>query len=332
MYYLKETKRNYLFDNLKVLLIFLVVFGHSLENYIDKNTILRSIYFFIFMFHMPLFIYVSGYFSKTIGNCRKNAVVDLLIPFVFFNIVWYASIGNFNFPIYYAGWTLWYLLSLFFWRFFLKDIIKIKWVLGLSIVLGLSVGALDKYMDLLSFSRTFAFLPFFLLGYYSNKTIINKINKFSKIISILGLISIGSFAFLINKYEIIDYKFLYMSQSYKSFGLGIFQGVLLRALFYILALVISIFIINLISIKKMNLSKLGGKTLIIYLGHIYLIRLFYNLLPGFNSTIDDLISIIIISIIICAILSMPTFFNLYNYYFGKINYYINTILVKLRLQ
>ena len=183
---MKKRKRNYLFDNLKVLLIFLVVVGHSLENYIGYNVILRSIYFFIFMFHMPLFVYISGYFSKNIEKCRKNAIKGLLIPFILFNIIWYASVGNFKFPIYYAGWTLWYLISLSVWRFFLKDIIKIKWVLGLSIILGLLVGYVDKYSDLLSFSRIVAFLPFFLLGYYSDNSTINKVKKYSKIVSILS--------------------------------------------------------------------------------------------------------------------------------------------------
>ena len=85
---MKETTRDYLFDNLKVLLIFLVVFGHLLEKYIDKDLFLRSIYIFIFMFHMPLFIYVSGYFSKNFDKCRRNAIKDLLVPYIVFNIIW----------------------------------------------------------------------------------------------------------------------------------------------------------------------------------------------------------------------------------------------------
>lgn len=323
---MEEEKRNYLFDNLKVLLIFLVVFAHTLENYIHNNMVLRSIYFFIFMFHMPLFIFVSGYFSRTINKHRKDAVKDLLIPFILFNIIWYASIGNFKFPIYYPGWTLWYLLSLFFWRFFLIDLIKIKWVIVLSIILGLLVGFNGKFIDLFSFSRTFAYLPFFLLGYYSNDSTINKIKKYSNVISILGLIIIGAFAFLVTKYEIIDYKFLYMSQSYKSFGFGIYQGILLRILFYILATLISVFVMNLFSRKKLNLSKIGGETLVIYLGHIYLIRLLETFLPIFDSTIANLSVVIIFSILTCMILSLPIFLKIYNYIFGKINYCIACLI------
>lgn len=189
------------------------------------------------------------------------------------------------------------------------------------------VGFVDNNNDLLAFSRTFAFLPFFLLGYYSNNSTINKIKKCPKVISILGLVSIGSFAFIVTKYELINYKFLYMSQSYRSFDFGIFQGILLRALFYILSILVSIFVINLVSSRKFNLGKIGEKTLIIYLGHIYVIILLYKLVPTCNSTIADLCTIIVLSILTCGVLSLPIFSNIYNYVFGKINYCIDTIFI-----
>ena len=56
--------RNYLVDNLKVILIFLVVFGHTIEYYIGQSAILRGIYMYIYIFHMPLFVYISGYLSQ----------------------------------------------------------------------------------------------------------------------------------------------------------------------------------------------------------------------------------------------------------------------------
>jgi len=319
---MKETTRNYLFDNLKVLLIFLVVFGHLLERYIDKDLFLRSIYIFIFMFHMPLFIFVSGYFSKNLDKCRRNAIKDLLIPYIVFNIIWYLSVGDYKFPLYNAGWTLWYLISLFFFRFFLKDIINVKYVLVLSIILGLLIGFVSKYNNFLSFTRTFAFLPFFLLGYYSNNSTVNKIKKYHKMISILGLVSIGLFAFILSKYEVINYRFLYMFQSYGSFGLGPVQGVLLRTLFYVLAVLTSIFLINLIPNKEFKLSQIGTDTMLIYLGHIYIIKLLNKYVPVFNRTITDFSILIVFSVLICAFLSLPIFLKIYNYVFAKLNYLI----------
>ena len=63
--------RNYLLDNLKVVLIFFVVFGHVIEYYIKDNSVLRTIYIFIYIFHMPLFVFVSGYLSKNFYRMKR---------------------------------------------------------------------------------------------------------------------------------------------------------------------------------------------------------------------------------------------------------------------
>lgn len=160
-------KRDYLFDNLKSLLIFLVVFGHCIEKYIYDSNILKVLYFFIYTFHMPLFIFISGYFSKNIKKCSKNALNNLLIPYILFSITWsifiYTLEGKFTFSLVTPSWTLWYLLSLFYWRISLKYLVKIKYIIPISVLVSLYIGTIGirEY----SFSRTFAFLPFFLLGY-----------------------------------------------------------------------------------------------------------------------------------------------------------------------
>ncbi|MGL5641288.1 MAG: acyltransferase family protein, partial [Paraclostridium sp.] len=128
--------RNYLVDNLKVILMFAVVFGHTIEHYIDQNYILRGIYIYIYIFHMPLFIFISGYLSKKSVKSNKKIVEKLLIPYLFFNIVWYIGVyivtGQNMFSIFYPGWTLWYLISLFFWRISLKYLTKIKYIIPIS--------------------------------------------------------------------------------------------------------------------------------------------------------------------------------------------------------
>lgn len=59
-----KKERDYLFDNYKVFLIFLVVIGHFIEPSYTNNEFLYTLKWFIFSFHMPAFIFISGYFSK----------------------------------------------------------------------------------------------------------------------------------------------------------------------------------------------------------------------------------------------------------------------------
>ena len=63
----------YLIDNFKVLLIFLVVFNHIIAfNLVKVDTVVRYVWYAITIFHMPAFIFVSGYLSKKPQNVLKN--------------------------------------------------------------------------------------------------------------------------------------------------------------------------------------------------------------------------------------------------------------------
>ena len=57
-------KRIFLFDNLKFLLIMTVVVGHCVYYMTGNSNIMKSIFIFIYSFHMPLFIYLSGLFHS----------------------------------------------------------------------------------------------------------------------------------------------------------------------------------------------------------------------------------------------------------------------------
>lgn len=60
-------ERSSLFDNMKVILIVLVVFGHSLEEISLEHgyAVMRA---WIYSFHMPAFVFISGFFSKDMKN------------------------------------------------------------------------------------------------------------------------------------------------------------------------------------------------------------------------------------------------------------------------
>ena len=61
---MKMKERDYLFDNYKAFLIVLVVVGHFIEVASDDNVVMETTKWIIFSFHMPAFVFISGYFSK----------------------------------------------------------------------------------------------------------------------------------------------------------------------------------------------------------------------------------------------------------------------------
>ena len=57
-------KRIYKYDNVKALLIFLVVIGHMTTDYVSDSHMVRWITLWIYSFHMPAFIFISGLVHK----------------------------------------------------------------------------------------------------------------------------------------------------------------------------------------------------------------------------------------------------------------------------
>ncbi|MGL6108202.1 acyltransferase family protein, partial [Romboutsia sp.] len=321
----EENKNNlYFVDNLKVILIFLVVFGHLIERYIETNSTLMGIYMFIYSFHMPLFVFISGFLSKNINKSRKIFFKSLLVPYVIFNIIWYSLAylytGKTNIPILYPGWTLWFLLSLFFWRMSLRYLVKIKYILPISFLLGLLVGFISNG-SILSFSRTIVFLPFFLLGYYADMKKLNEVSSninFNEKLATLGVIAFFILALFISENNILDYRFLYGSYSYSELSINLYQGLTYRLILYVVSILLSLFICKIIPNKKTFYTGMGKSTMYIYSFHIYVVLIIFYLIPTWNNNIVTNWIILTSPLFITYILSRKIFETVYNLMFSPI--------------
>jgi len=71
-------------DNARFVLISLVVVGHLLEQLADQGPMAAALYRWIYLFHMPAFVLISGAVSKsTLTRRRALALVTgLLLPYV----------------------------------------------------------------------------------------------------------------------------------------------------------------------------------------------------------------------------------------------------------
>lgn len=324
----KIKSRNYLLDNLKVVLIFLVVFGHVIEYYIKDNSVLRTIYIFIYIFHMPLFVFVSGYLSKNFYRMKRKAIRNLLIPYIIFNMIWYTAVyigtKRFMFSVISPGWTLWYLLSLFFWRVSLKYLVRFRYILIVSFLVGAVVGVIPSVGSLLSISRTIVFLPFFLLGYYTKEHHLNKISNFNKILAMLGIIIFLLFSIYIVKMNLFDYKFLYYSYSFKALGVSLINGVIFRLVLYVSSIIFSICVISLVPKKNHSYTHLGKATMNIYVFHIYLVMLVYFFIPKWNMGIVKNIFVLLSPFLIIYILSRKRTNKVYEGIFYPVNVSVDT--------
>lgn len=83
----KQSQRDPFFDNAKYLAIVLVAVGHAWEPVMEGSRATRALYMVVYAFHMPAFVMVSGYFSRTFAarpDQLRRLVGGVLVPYLVF--------------------------------------------------------------------------------------------------------------------------------------------------------------------------------------------------------------------------------------------------------
>lgn len=273
--------RDHYFDNAKFFLIVLVVFGHILRSFIRENHFIEALYLFIYSFHMPAFVLISGYFAKGIHRPGyiKKVIKKLLVPYVIFQS-FYAfyyyfidDVNTINLNPFDPQWAMWFLLSLCSWQillYILKD--YNQWLItAFSFVIGIVVGYFDFINGTLSLSRTLVFFPLFLLGYNIQKehTEIIRDKKY-----VPYSLAILTFIFIFYYMTDINFEWLFGSQPYSSLEhVDAYSG-LKRGAIYFIILLCTFSFLNLVPSRKLSFTYIGSRTMFIYLLHGMFIGLF----------------------------------------------------------
>lgn len=318
-----DKTRDFFFDNIKGMLILFVVFGHALKPLMLTSELATFLYAFVYVFHMPFFVFISGYFSKTSNNSKLISLTYtyLLWQMIICPVVIYIFIGNFSksfqTPIN-PQWTYWYLLSLIVWKFttpIINKFIKLKYLLPTSIILSVLIGFFNFPWWIMTIGRTITFYPLFLLGYSITKEKLeiykHKFNKIYASLVLLGVAFVTSLMFIINK---LPLDAVNMRGAFVEYTNNMLFGALIRLLLYFLAILCMISISTFISDEKTFLSTIGKNSILVYLTHGFVIKsLEANLdyTPLLNNPIIGLLVIAMLSFIYCYFLSSNKFINIF---------------------
>ncbi|MEH7097057.1 acyltransferase family protein [Neobacillus vireti] len=308
-----NSKRSKFFDNAKFILIFLVVFGHIISPLKEQDGILFTLYTAIFLFHMPAFILISGYFAKGYRKkgYLKKSVQKILIPYLIFQMIYsiyYYLIGQeekLAFDFLHPHWSLWFLLSLFFWNLLLYVFAKLKWLgLGAAIILGIAIGYVADAGSFLSLSRTFVFFPYFLLGFLLNANQLKRVVRSKYSLPIGIMIIIATMIFFGMGFPKDAVPWLLGDTSYANMGGLQWWDGLVRLLQYVLTLLVVFGFLALIPSTQYKLTKIGERTLYVYLFHGFIIKSIQAILP--DETLEFLsghyILLFFLSFFICQLL------------------------------
>lgn len=271
-------ERDYFFDNMKAVLIFLVVLGHFLLPIHEKGNVLVLIKRLIYVFHMPLFVFVSGYFSKRIykdGKYNFKKILYLIKAYVVFVIAIqavYAICGFRRFReinFFSQSGAPWYLFAMIVWYLLIPIVRRCRPVpvILVNIMLALVAGFFKNVGDFLCLSRILVFGPFFFLGYYMEQPLLEKTLQpgYKKIVTTAAL-SVCAGILLLGTNLKDELGMVYENISYYELD-RFWEGPFVRLVLMIAAFVISWAILFYIPRGKTAISFIGQRTMPIYMLH-----------------------------------------------------------------
>lgn len=327
---LSEPKRDYLFDNIKAGMLFLVVIGHILDPFIVReDSLYRYLMQYIYLFHMPMFAFVTGYFSKNVEKARNTAVKNVLVPYVFWQVLYIITallfmklgLASYNTDVFKPSLLLpssplYYLLCVFIWKVFMKDIASLKRPVVFSVIAGLLVSLVFDKAFHIGWGACFSLLLFFVLGFYCTPEHVARIRRLKKAVSCLVLLA------AVIPAVVLPYHFRNVRFTYEEVGLNPLMGILYRMLFYCIAVLMIAALINLFPSGKNAFSRVGKNAILVYAGSsfaapsLYLVLL--KFLPVADSQWLNLAGMCIFSFALVLFCSMDWIKNIYDWVIGGI--------------
>ena len=283
--------RNTRLDGMKFVLIFLVILGHI--SYYDYGIRVNR---FIYAFHMPMFVMISGYLTHPQSFARfKRSSLKLLALYLIFqtgHLVYNTLVKGIPFSLKAymdPSLALWYLLCLIYWRcayHLLRPLgVKPVYALLISIIMSVLAGFIPLGNDSLGFQRAFSFLPFFVFGLMlKDKSLVNKINQLNiPLMVVLLLLALVSARLLPN----------FMPRS----PYFVWKESILRLIQSVIAFVICMGMIRFFPHRMPGLiSLLGQWTLYFYLYHTFMVKGLADIVQHYHIDLN------IFSALMCAIL------------------------------
>lgn len=318
--YRGRVQRDLRVDNVRGILIILVVIGHFLLPF-SRTRFVTNLIYIIYSFHMPCFVMISGFYAKSAcrdGRFRWGKLVQFLWLYLLYkSLVWITEgLLAGNIPpapdFFHESGAPWYLFALMCWYMTLPLFSRLnRWPLnGAALLIVFLAVVFGKYVvtcgDFLCIDRVLSFAPFFYLGYFCNQKDLDRylLSDWKPWVDWLALALTLGFFFCTYDF-LYPFHLVFYGAQYTRFAPELHSWLwLINLLWYAAALVISLGLIGVTLNRRMKIiTSLGQRTLQIYILH----RPIRDLLEyaGFYTLFDPENKLsVLLMVLIATLLSM----------------------------
>lgn len=294
-------------DNAKGLLIVLVVIGHAIE--LAHGTRAQALYVMIYSFHMPAFVVITGYLTRRFTASPRGylrIVTDLLVPYVIFHVLHRLCSTvlqgePFSLHLFDPEWTLWFLLTLAWWRAATPLLRKLPHRLPIAVAVSLGAGFLPELTSILALNRTITLLPFFVLGLSIKPHHLELIKKHFNRVS--GLIAFGILGVLaLGIHQSVSISTFFYNASFHQLDGNVGQGILYRLATMATGVIGTCAVLAIVPLQKTWWTHLGRFSMYVYVLHALVIHVLraLGLIDWPSSWID--VSLVALAAVLLSLL------------------------------
>lgn len=267
--------------NLRFLLIVTVFLGNIVEPLIGDQISAKTLYLWIFTFHMPLFVFVTGYFARYSldGSHGKKVLQTIALQYLIFQTLYSImdvslfQVEGIKHSFFFPYLLCWFLMAHIVWRLVMLMLLhlKVKHPVLITLGVGLLIGYTSLSGGFLSLPRALVYMPFFVLGYYFDYT------KFAELVSghrrvVAGLVSAVLMVVLFLQAPDLNHRWLYGSAAYSELGHPEWYAGIYRLFIYAVEFIASLSLMALVPRFESIMTDWGKRTLYVFLLHGFVVR------------------------------------------------------------
>lgn len=307
------------FDNVKCLLIVLVVVGHLIDlgGVPQSHRLARALFIFIYSFHMPLFIFLTGLFlrreSMTGEKAAQRVTYFIMLGYllkILYNVVSHLAGGsNLGFSLFTEAGLPWFMFALaayylLAWLLRGQDFAVIG---AFALIIGLFVGYDSSIGDFLCLSRIIVYFPFFWLGHAMDAERLDDVLRRSSVrVACLVVLVLFVAACVLRTDKIYLYRALFTGRNSYA-NIGEWCSWANRLIAYLVSAAVCLAIMGVCSASKLPVvSAIGTRTLQVYAFHYELICVLSHmgLYSAVQSTRHGWLLLIPLGVVLVLLLSI----------------------------